>query len=145
MHFSEDMFSNFDFLSDEQKIVFIRALIYLAKADKHFDNDEIEYITTQADIHGVAHDEIRKYAEEDTENAIVEDLKIIDNRRVALELIKEMCLLSHIDSHLSDEETVFIGKCGLAMGVSLEKIEQISNWIIDRIVWLEQAKIIFED
>ena len=26
MHFSEDMLSNFDFLSDEQKIVFIRAL-----------------------------------------------------------------------------------------------------------------------
>ena len=28
------------------------------------------------------------------------------------------------------------------MGVELEKIEQISNWIIDRIIWLEQAKII---
>ena len=38
-----------------------------------------------------------------------------------------------------------IGKIGLAMGIELEKIEQISNWIIDHVIWLEQAKIIFEE
>ena len=56
-----------------------------------------------------------------------------------------MCMLAHVDNILSDEETLFIGKIGLALGVEIEKIEQISNWIIDRIIWLEQAKIIFED
>jgi len=29
--------------------------------------------------------------------------------------------------------------------LEIEKIEQISNWVIDRIIWLEQAKIIFEE
>ena len=40
---------------------------------------------------------------------------------------------------------LIIGKIGLAMGVELSKIEQISNWIIDHIIWLEQAKVIFEE
>jgi hypothetical protein len=30
------------------------------------------------------------------------------------------------------------------MGVELEKIQQISQWVIDRIIWLEEGKIIFE-
>ena len=46
---------------------------------------------------------------------------------------------------LSDEETLFIGKVGIALGIEMEKIEQISNWVIDHIIWLEQAKIIFEE
>ena len=62
-----------------------------------------------------------------------------------MELIKEMCVLAHADDELSDQETLLIGRVGQAMGVELEKIEQISNWIIDRIIWLEQAKIIFEE
>ena len=56
-----------------------------------------------------------------------------------------MCMLSHVDNILSDEETLFIGKVGIALGVEMEKIEQISNWVIDHIFWLEQAKVIFEE
>ena len=58
-------------------------------------------------------------------------------------LIKEMCMLAHADDELSDSETLLIGKVGEAMGVSLEKIQQISNWVIDRIIWLERGKLIF--
>ena len=49
------------------------------------------------------------------------------------------------DDELSDEETALIGKVGMAMGIDLDKIEQISNWVIDRLIWLEEAKIIFEE
>ena len=76
---------------------------------------------------------------------VLADVAKIKNRHLALELIREMCMLSHVDNVLSDNETLIIGKIGLAMNVELEKIEQISNWIIDHIIWLEQAKIIFEE
>ena len=62
-----------------------------------------------------------------------------------MELIKEMCLLGHSDSDLTEEETLFIGHVGIALGIELDKIEQISNWVIDKIIWLEQGKVIFED
>lgn len=55
-----------------------------------------------------------------------------------------MCLLANTDSDLSDNETLLIGRVGQAMGVELEKIQQISQWVIDRIIWLEEGKIIFE-
>ncbi|MDO4162443.1 MAG: hypothetical protein Q4D80_05530, partial [Pseudomonadota bacterium] len=75
----------------------------------------------------------------------LEHVSKIKNRHLALELIREMCMLSHIDNVLSDNETLIIGKIGLAMNIELQRIEQISNWIIDHIIWLEQAKIIFEE
>jgi len=145
MKFSDETFDDFDFLTPEQKTVFIRALIHLAKTDGNFDDNEMEYITVLADMHGIPHSDIIKFKKEDTEEAVLAAIKIVDNRRIALELIKELFMLAHTDNNLSDKETIFIGKCGVAMGIELEKIEQISNWVIDRIVWLEQAKIIFED
>ncbi len=62
-----------------------------------------------------------------------------------MELIKELCVLAHADDVLTDEETLFIGRVGQAMGVELDKIEQISNWVIDKIILAEEAKIIFEE
>lgn len=145
MNFSNETFDDFDFLTLEQKTVFIRTLIHLAKTDGDFDESEMEYITILADMHGISHDEVMKFKKEDTEESILAAIKIVNNRRIALELIKELFMLAHTDNKLSEEEMIFIGKCGVAMGIELEKIEQISNWVIDRIVWLEQAKIIFED
>ena len=75
----------------------------------------------------------------------MESVKIIDNRKAALELIKEMCILAHADNELSESETLLIGRVGQAMGIELEKIQQISQWVIDRIIWMEEAKIIFEE
>ena len=60
-------------------------------------------------------------------------------------LIKEMCILAHADNELTDDEVLLIGRVGQAMGVELEKIEQISRWVIDRVIWLEEAKLIFEE
>ena len=53
--------------------------------------------------------------------------------------------VTHSDGNLSNEEMLFIGQVGQAMGIELEKIAQISQWIIDYLVWIENSKIIFEE
>lgn len=142
---SENYTNNFESLTDEQKIIFLRTLIFLANADDSFDDEELSFIETIADEYGLDKKLIQKYIKNDSQEILLADLKKISPRRVALELIKEMCFLAHSDDVLSDRETLFIGKAGQAMGIELEKIEQISNWVIDRIIWLEQARLIFED
>ena len=78
------------------------------------------------------------------EDVLFQEAAKVNNYELSLELIKMLCLLAHTDDELSDEETLFIGQIGQAMGVELEKIEQISNWVIDYLIWREQGKIIFE-
>ena len=130
-------------LTEDQKVAFMKAFSRLAGADGHLD--ELAFIRSMARIYGISDKRVDEILKIDSDEEVVNAVKVIDNRRAALELIKEMCVLAHADDELSDQETLLIGRVGQAMGVELEKIEQISNWIIDRIIWLEQAKIIFEE
>lgn len=132
-------------LTEDQKVAFMKAFSRLAGADGHLDEDELAFIRSMARIYGISDKRVDEILKIDSDEEVVNAVKVIDNRRAALELIKEMCVLAHADDELSDQETLLIGRVGQAMGVELEKIEQISNWIIDRIIWLKQAKIIFEE
>lgn len=132
-------------LTEDQKVAFMKAFSRLAGADGHLDEDELTFIRSMARVYGISDKRVDEILKIDSDEEVVNAVKVIDNRRAALELIKEMCVLAHADDELSDQETLLIGRVGQAMGVELEKIEQISNWIIDRIIWLEQAKIIFEE
>ena len=135
--------SYLDSASMAEKKVFFQTLLHLSGVDGHSDDAEIEFITEAAQSQGIENlDELGGY---DDEATVLKNVQIIKNRHLAMELIREMCTLSHVDNVLSDEETLFIGKVGITLGIEMEKIEQISNWIIDRIIWLEQARIIFEE
>lgn len=135
--------SYLDKATAKEKNVFFRVLIHLSASDGHTDETEVNFVKKAAQVHGVKN--IDDLFVVNSEDEILEEVKTIKNRHLALELIKEMCMLSHVDNLLSDEETLFIGKVGIALGIEMEKIEQISNWVIDRIIWLEQAKYIFEE
>ena len=128
--------------SAEEKVVFFKVLLHLADADGFTDKNEITFIKEAALAQGI---EVESLKDFDDEAKILREVKTIKNRHLAMELIREMCMLSHVDNILSDEETLFIGKVGIALGIEMEKIEQISNWVIDHIFWLEQAKVIFEE
>ena len=135
--------SYLDAASMEEKKVFFQTLLHLAGADGVTDDAELAFIEAAAQTQGI--ENIEELSGYEDEAAVLENVKIIKDRHLAMELIREMCTLSHVDNVLSDEETLFIGKVGIALGIEMEKIEQISNWIIDRIIWLEQARLIFEE
>lgn len=129
--------------SAEEKNVFFQVLLHLADADGFIDKNEITFIKKTAQSQGIT--DLNVLEDFKDEDKILQKVKIIKNRHLAMELIREMCMLSHIDNILSDEETLFIGKVGIALNIEMEKIEQISNWVIDHIFWQEQAKVIFEE
>jgi len=134
--------SYLDVATIEEKTVFFKVLLHLADTDGFTDENEITFIKEAAQTQGIDLSTLEGF---DNEEKVLKEVKIIKNRHLALELIREMCMLSHVDNILSDEETLFIGKTGIALGIEMEKIEQISNWVIDHIFWLEQAKVIFEE
>ena len=132
-------------LQDNQKVAFLRAFLKMASVDGHFDKSERDFIMTIAGDINLSAEGKKQIFDVLDEDEILVSLSEIKDRFVAMEIIKELCLLAHSDNELSDEETLFLGKAGLAMGIELEKIEEISDWVIDYIVWKEQGKIIFEE
>lgn len=132
-----------DRLTDEQKIVFLKTLLYGSKIDGRVEEGEVKFIKKMATKYKV--DDIQKIFEPTSEQKILSELRILRERRVAMELIKELFRLGHTDYDLDDEEILFIGRVAAATGIEIKKVEQISTWIIDYIVWKEQEKIIFEE
>lgn len=131
-------------MTEDERVVFLKTLARLAMSDGEFDDEEKLFIREMALALGVPerrYDEIKAKA---TDDEIVDAVKVIKDRKKAMALIKEMCLLANSDGDLADKEVLLIGRVGQSMGLELEKIEQISQWVIDRIVWLEEGKIIFE-
>lgn len=131
-------------MSEDDRVIFLKVLMRLAKADGNVDEGEEAFIAELMkafEIPQSRENEVRSNASDDD---VVQEAKKIENRRTAMELVKEMCMLANSDGDLSDRETLLIGRVGKAMGLELEKIEQIGQWVIDRIVWLEEGKIIFE-
>ena len=138
---------NMDYISkldENQRIVFIKVLARLANADGKLDADEKDFIKQVAQVYNISENRITEVLDFISDDEIVESVRIIKDRAVALELIKEMCILAHADKDLSDKETLLIGRVGQAMGIELEKIEQISQWVLARIISEEEGKIIFE-
>ena len=131
-------------MSREEKIIFIKILVALARSDKNFDEDERSFIKDTAIIFGLGTSDIDEIIAPTTPEELISLASKITNREVALQLIKEACFLANSDGNLSREEILLIGDIGCAMNIELEKIEEISQWIVDRIIWLERGKIIFE-
>ncbi len=131
-------------LSEEEKIIFLQALTSLARSDDKFEDEEESFVKDLAIAFGITKDKAEIILQNLSDEELLQRASKIKNRQAALQLIKECCLLANSDGDLSEHEIVLIGKLGQAMGVELEKIEQISQWVIDRIIWLEQGKLIFE-
>lgn len=130
-------------LTDTEKLFFIKALSRLAQADnciKQEEHDFLQQLCSSFNIPATQSEAIKSI----TDAELINEAKQITNRQTAMELIKEMCMLANTDGDISERETMLIGQIGLAMNLELEKIEQISRWVIDRIIWLEEGKIIFE-
>ncbi len=140
----ENQMSYISEMTEEEKIIFLRVLVALARSDNNFDDEEKAFIKDIAIIFGITKDKIDDILLPLTDEEVIKKASKIKKRQAALQLIKEACLLANSDGDLSDREIILIGKIGQAMGIELEKIEQISKWVIDRIVWLEEGKLIFE-
>jgi len=130
-------------LSEDQKVAFLKTLLFASKIDDDVDDNEIKFIKKMATKYKV--ENVRKIFEPIKERDLLIEIGCLRIRRIALELIKELFRLGHADSELGDEEILFIGRVAQTLGVEVKKIEQISRWVIDHMVWVEQGRIIFEE
>ena len=130
-------------MTKKQKLIFLKTLVALAKADTKIDENEKDFLKGMSLVFNLPQEDI-DIKHIPSEDEVVDMVKVIKDRKLAMNLIKEMCMLANFDGDMSDEEIVLIGRVGEAMGLSVDKIQDISQWVIDRIVLQERGKIIFE-
>ncbi len=130
-------------LDDADKILFLKTLLFCSKIDDHVNDEEIRFIKKMGQKYKV--DNVKKIFEPTTQEDLLEELTAFQNKKGALELIKNLFLLGYCDHDLTQGEIVFIGRCASSLNVSKEKTEQIAKWVVDFLVLRTQEKLIFND
>ena len=129
----------------DQHIAFLGTIAHLARVDGNFDGNEKQFFVDLAKLYNLNKDEAKEAIRPRSEEEAIALAKTITDRAFALVLIREMFYLGYEDGDLSDPEILFISKVGMALNIPLEKMEQISNWVIRGIEWEEEGSEIFSD
>ena len=139
------MMEFFEHVDINQRIAFLAAIAYLARVDGDFDQDEKEFFVDLAKLYMLSKDAAKGAIRVRSEEQVLELVKQIEDPGLALVLIREMFYLGYEDGDLSDPEILFISKVGLTLNIPIEKMEQISSWVIRGIEWEEEGADIFSD
>ena len=129
----------------EQRVAFMTAIAHLARADGDFDDDEKDFFIDLAKLYKLSKDDARETIRLRTDDEVLAIVKKIRHKGLALVLIREMFYLGYEDGDLSDSEIIFISKVGMALNISIDKMEEISGWVIRGIEWEEEGDEIFYD
>ena len=139
------MMEFFEHVDINQLIAFLAAIAYLARVDGDFDQDEKEFFVDLAKLYMLSKDAAKEAIRVRSEEQVLDLVKQIEDPGLALVLIREMFYLGYEDGDLSDPEILFISKVGLTLNIPIEKMEQISSWVIRGIEWEEEGADIFSD
>lgn len=132
-------------LSTEEKIVFLKIICRLIKADGNIDEDEIEFLKQTATLFGVDNNAVLGVIQVADQIDYVAEARKITNRSHALQLIKELCALANVDDDLDDTELDIIIDSAHAMNIEDEKIILINRWVLDSQIVAQTGRIIMEE
>ena len=131
-------------LSEQEKITFVRALIFLIKADGRVDDRERECIHEIVEIYGVGNKMAAINAPMGEDVLLPEIANTIKDRRKALALIRELLTMAHVDDELGDEEVNFVEKVAAGLNIEPEKVLEINELILERKAWLVKSAAVME-
>ena len=133
---------NLLYAQDDQRAVFISILATLSNIDKNIKKEEKIFLQDLSQKLGMNfHPHFLQYSTQ----TCIKNASILKGSPISLELIKDMFALAYTDNEFTTQEAQFIYDIGKAMQVPPTKLKQISSWIADRIIWLEQGAYIFND
>ena len=134
------MFYNPLQLSDEQKLVYVRLLIFLAKADKDFSKVEEKHIGRLMRRLKLSPEVLKGLYVPKTLDEVYEVIKPINDRRAALDLVHCLWFVALADETIDNEEVEVIRKVAKALNIDDDTLLALNDFVLDEIMFLERAR-----
>ena len=132
-------------LTVEEKIIFLKIFCKLIKADGVIDSEEVNFLKSIASSYGIDNNTIVSIIKSSNSiNTEYEASKITD-RKKALQLVRELCLLANLDEDLNDVELDIIIDVARAMNIEDDKIILINRFVLDNLILAKTGRIIMEE
>jgi len=131
-------------LSYEEKLVFIKCFCKMIKADGIIDAAELDFLNVIARRFGVEKAIVVDIVKSVANNDYIAEARKITNRKHALELIKELCVLANIDHNMDETELDIIADVAEAMNVEEQKVIAINRFVLDSLILNKVGQNILE-
>lgn len=132
-------------LTAQEKTTFVRALLFLIKADGHVDERERALIHEIVNIYGFKED-MKALGSPMTEEIILSEIGAnVRERSKALLLLRELLIMAHIDDKLEDKELDFVEKTAKILNIEEEKVLAVNDLVLDRKLWLLKSAKVMEE
>ena len=133
-------------LTEEEKIVYLEALMYVLNTDKGINPARNRYLIRQAQEIGFPAKELKNIRIIKKPETISNELLKIRDVRQRRYFIREMIMLAITDHELSDAEMCNIYKIGTAAGIKEDKINDFFLWAAQGIEWqIEGVRLVEDD
>lgn len=131
-------------LSNDEKLAFLRIFCAMVRADGAVDAEEITFLKKISLRYGIDNATVIDIIKNAANISLIEQARKITNRKHALQLIKELCVLANIDEDLHDSELDIIIDVARTCGVEDDKVVLINRWVLDSFILSKTGEIILE-
>lgn len=132
-------------LSTEEKMIFLRIFCAIIRADSAIEAEEIGFLKKISQRYGVDNSVMIDIVKNAVGIDVAVQARKITDRRHALQLVKELCVLANIDEDLHDKELDVVIDVARAMNVEDEKVVLINRWVLDNFILAKTGQIILEE
>ena len=137
---SAQFFENVDI---KQRIAFMAIIAYMERMNTEPDENNLMIFDELAKLYNLSKSETDQALATLTKDEVLLLAREIEHPVLALVLIRELFYLGYEYGDLSDDEILFISNVGLALSIPIEKLEQISSWVIRSIELEEEGALLF--
>ncbi len=131
-------------LTDEQKIAYIKMLVYLAKSDNNPEFIEKKFIKETIERFKLPLTLLGNLSVPQSIDDIYAVLSPIRDRAIAIDLVHCLWFAATIDSVIADDEIKIIRNVARILNIDDDTVLIINNFVLDEITFLQQACDVLE-
>lgn len=114
-------------LSDGERFIFLKVICGLVASDRQVTREELLYLKDMAKMYNVEGSTLVTMIKTADRKALLKQARLIDERKKALMLIKELCMVANKDTTLEDNEIDYILDVAEMMKIEPNTVKDINS------------------
>jgi len=126
---------NYADLTDEQRQLYLKALIAVARVDGQLDEEEANFFLQIAEGMGIEEQVAQSYLADETGATLdLSGIPPLHNAAGAL-ILRDLATMAVVNNELAEKEETLIFEIGKAMQFSREEIDEFLDWAFMGLQW----------
>lgn len=131
-------------LNEAERFIFLKIICGMVACDRKVTIEELIYLRELSLKFDIKSENISNMIRTADKSTLIKQARFIKDRKKALMLIKDLCMVANNDLHLDDDEIDYILDIAEIMGIDSERVKEINNIVNEYLSISQRAKELLE-